>query len=248
MLITWQQNPVKLFHESSQSPGSRLRRRHGNCRWFFSNGQSGNSSGGKSSGKIQSKSTLPPIMIGKWKIGVSPIGSIPCKYSHFPLNYDSGRKSKWTCFYSWHGQGRTSPCQLMSISYCHCLTWKRVEIQWILVTSSQVCMMMAKTLHRGNPLKEIPAKHWVCQCCSFSWCYVRRKTPKNPWNNTSIIGKDKAVESFNLTIPKASRCFTGHKLGISYPIYCWCISTPTPNAWCSARLNTSLTLQCQNKG
>ena len=33
--------------------------------------------------------TLPPMIMDQWKTGVSPIGSLPFKYSHFPL----GRKS-----------------------------------------------------------------------------------------------------------------------------------------------------------
>ena len=34
-------------------------------------------------------------------MGVSPIGSLPFRYSHFPLNHDSGRKSKSQKTLSW---------------------------------------------------------------------------------------------------------------------------------------------------
>ena len=37
--------------------------------------------------------TLLPIIMVQSKMGVSPIGSLPFKYSHFPLNRHYGRKS-----------------------------------------------------------------------------------------------------------------------------------------------------------
>ena len=69
---------------------------------------------------------------------------------------------------------------------------------------------------------------WIGHC----HCFCLKSVKKN-------------VESFNQTIPKTSWCFTSRKIGISYPIYCWCSSTPSANGWCSARLDTSLALQCQ---
>ena len=37
--------------------------------------------------------TLPPIIMVQREMGVSPIGSFPFKYSHFPLKHDYGGKS-----------------------------------------------------------------------------------------------------------------------------------------------------------
>ena len=48
--------------------------------------------------------TLPSITMVQWKMGVSPIESLPFKYRHFPLNHGDGRNFvqkeasfRWIC-------------------------------------------------------------------------------------------------------------------------------------------------------
>ena len=57
------------------------------------------------SGYIPVPNSLPPIIMVQLKMGVSPIGSLPFKYSHFPLHHDYGGKSKTITMWNF----RTSP-------------------------------------------------------------------------------------------------------------------------------------------